>query len=158
MKSFRDFPKYIKDLNMNKKQPVAMFCTGGIRCEKASSYLINNGFKNVSQLDGGILNYLEYRNNDKIHTWIGECFVFDNRVSVDKNLNKGIHDQCYGCRNPITENDKKLDSYVKGASCKYCIDEKTREKLDSSIIRQEQIDLAEKRKKEHSFQKIYSVK
>ena len=158
MKSFRDFPKYIKDLNMNKKQPVAMFCTGGIRCEKASSYLINNGFKNVSQLDGGVLNYLEYSKNKKINTWIGECFVFDNRVSVDKNLNKGSYDQCYGCRHPITENDKKLDSYIKGASCKYCIKEKTKEKLDSSLIRQEQIDLAEKRKKTHSFQKIFSIK
>jgi len=158
MKSFRDFPKHIKDINMDKKQPIAMFCTGGIRCEKASSFLINNGFKNVSQLDGGVLNYLEYKKNKKINTWIGECFVFDNRVSVDKNLNKGSHDQCYGCRHPITENDKKLDSYIKGASCKYCIKEKTKEKLDSSLIRQEQIDLAEKRKKTHSFQKIFSIK
>jgi UPF0176 protein len=158
MSSFRDFPKYMKDVNLDKKQPIAMFCTGGIRCEKASSYLINNGFKNVSQLDGGVLNYLEYKKNKKVNTWIGECFVFDNRVSVDKNLNKGSHDQCYGCRYPITENDKKLDSYIKGASCKYCIKEKTREKLDSSLIRQEQIDLAEKRKEAHSFQKIYSIK
>ena len=158
IKSFRDFPKYIKDINMDKKQPIAMFCTGGIRCEKASSFLINNGFKNVSQLDGGIINYLEYKKSKKTNTWIGECFVFDNRVSVDKNLNKGNHDQCYGCRHPITENDKKLNSYIKGASCKYCIKEKTKEKLDSSLIRQEQIDLAEKRKKAHSFQKIFSLK
>ena len=158
IKSFRDFPKYIKDINMDKKQPIAMFCTGGIRCEKASSFLINNGFKNVSQLDGGIINYLEYKKSKKTNTWIGECFVFDNRVSVDKNLNKGNHDQCYGCRHPITENDKKLNSYIKGASCKYCINEKTKEKLDSSLIRQEQIDLAEKRKKAHSFQKIFSLK
>ena len=158
MKSFRDFPKYIKNLNLNKKQPIAMFCTGGIRCEKASSYLIKNGFKDVSQLDGGVLNYLEYKKNKKMNTWKGECFVFDNRVSVDKYLNKGKHDQCYGCRHPITENDKKLNSYIKGASCKYCIEEKTEEKLNSSLIRQKQIDIAEVRKNKHPFQKIYIVK
>ena len=158
IKSFKNFPNYIKNLNLNKKQPIAMFCTGGIRCEKASSYLIKNGFKDVSQLDGGVLNYLEYKKNKKINTWNGECFVFDNRVSVNKYLDKGNHDQCYGCRHPITEEDKKLDSYIKGASCKYCIEKKSKEKLDSSLIRQRQIDLAEKRKNEHSFQKIYTKK
>ncbi len=157
-KSFKDFPKYIKKSMINKEQPIAMFCTGGIRCEKASSYLISNGFKDVCQLDGGILNYLEYKKNKKNKTWNGECFVFDNRVSVDKNLNKGSHDQCYGCRHPITENDKKLDSYIKGASCKYCIRKKTKEKISASIVRQKQIDLAEKRKSKHSFKKIYSIK
>ena len=158
MKSFKNFPKYIKNLNLDKKQPIAMFCTGGIRCEKASSYLIKSGFKDVSQLDGGILNYLEYKKNKKINTWNGECFVFDNRVSVDKYLNKGSHDQCYGCRHPITEDDKRLNSYIKGASCKYCIKEKTEEKLNSSFVRQKQIDLAEERNIKHSFQKIYTVK
>ena len=103
-------------------------------------------------------NYLEYKKNKKVNTWHGECFVFDNRVSVDKYLNKGIHDQCYGCRHPITEEDKKLSSYIKGASCKYCIDKKTKKKLNSSLIRQKQIDLAEKRKNKHSFQKIFTLK
>ena len=158
MKSFKNFPKYIKNLNLNKKQPIAMFCTGGIRCEKASSYLIKNGFKDVSQLDGGVLNYLEYKKNKKINTWNGECFVFDNRVSVDKYLNQGNHDQCYGCRHPITEDDKRLNSYIKGASCKYCIKEKTKEKLNSSLVRQRQIDRAEEKKNKHPFKKIYSVK
>ena len=158
MKSFKNFPKYIKNLNLNKKQPIAMFCTGGIRCEKASSYLIKKGFKDVSQLDGGVLNYLEYKKNKKINTWNGECFVFDNRVSVDKYLNKGNHDQCYGCRHPITEEDKKLNSYIKGASCKYCIKEKRKEKINSSLVRQRQIDRAEEKKNKHSFQKIYTIK
>ena len=158
MKSFRDFPNYIKNLNLDKKQPIAMFCTGGIRCEKASSFLIKNGFKDVSQLDGGVLNYLEYKRNKKMKTWNGECFVFDNRVSVDEYLNKGSHDQCYGCRHPITKEDMKLTSFVKGASCKHCIEYKTKEKLKGSIIRQRQIDLAEKKGEKHSFQKIHSIK
>ena len=158
MKSFRDFPKYIKNLKLDKRQPIAMFCTGGIRCEKASSYLINKGFKDVSQLNGGVLNYLEYKKNKKVKMWDGECFVFDNRVSVDKYLNKGVYNQCYGCRHPITKKDMELKSYVKGVSCKYCITNKTKEKLKASLTRQSQIDLAEKRKGKHSFQKIYSMK
>ena len=157
-KSFRDFPDYIKHLNIDKKQPIAMFCTGGIRCEKASSYLIKHGFKDVCQLDGGILNYLEYKKDKKIKTWIGECFVFDNRVSVNQFLNKGSHNQCYGCRHPITEEDMKLKSYIKGASCKYCIKEKSNKKIISSLIRQKQIDVAEKKQRKHSFKKIYSLK
>ncbi len=155
MKSFRDFPKYIKGLNLNKKQPIAMYCTGGIRCEKASSYLIKNGFKDVSQLDGGVLNYLEHKKKKKINTWNGECFVFDNRVSVDKYLDKGSYDQCYGCRHPITEKDKKLKSYIKGVACKYCIKGKSTSKLNSSITRQNQIDIAESKNIHHSFKKIY---
>ena len=154
---FRDFPKKIKNLSVDKKQPIAMFCTGGIRCEKASSYLIKNGFKNVFQLDGGILNYLEYKKNKKTNTWNGECFVFDNRVSINKNLNKGSHEQCYGCRHPITKADMKLKSYVKGTSCKYCIKNKTKKKLSSSRVRQKQIDCAEKANADHPFKKIYNL-
>ena len=157
-KSFRDFPKYIENSRIDKNQAIAMFCTGGIRCEKASSYLIKKGFKNVSQLDGGILNYLEYKKNKKLSTWDGECFVFDNRVSLDKYLNKGLHDQCYGCRHPITKADMQLKSYVKGASCKYCIKDKSNQKIVSSLERQKQIDIAENEEKKHSFKKIYSVK
>ena len=157
-KSFRDFPNYIQNLNLNKKQPIAVFCTGGIRCEKATSYLIKNGFKNVSQLDGGILNYLEHKKNEKINTWKGECFVFDNRVSVDKNLNKGSHEQCFGCRHPITKEDMMLNSYIKGATCKYCINDKKSEKINASLVRQRQIDDAEKNKSKHPFKKIYTYK
>ena len=157
IKSFRNFPRYINDLNINKNQPIAMFCTGGIRCEKASSYLIQKGFKNVSQLDGGILNYLEYKQGKKLNTWIGECFVFDNRVSLDQDLNKGSYEQCYGCRHPITKDDMQLKSYIKGVSCKYCIDSKNDKKMNSSLVRQKQIDTAEKNRENHPFKKIYSI-
>ncbi len=155
-KSFREFPKYIKKEKIKKNQPIAMFCTGGIRCEKASSYLIQEGYKNVSQLDGGILNYLEYKKKKHDTKWAGECFVFDNRVSVDKSLKKGKYDQCYGCRHPISEADKKLKSYKKGVSCKYCIYERTKKQVVSSITRQKQIDTAEKEGKNHPFKKIYN--
>ena len=157
-KLFREFPNQIEKLKINKNQPIAMFCTGGIRCEKASSYLIKNGFKDVSQLEGGILNYLEYKKNKKNNTWEGECFVFDNRVSVNSDLNKGSHEQCYGCRHPITKEDMKLKSYVKGASCKYCIENKTDKKIKASLVRQKQIDNAEMDQIGHSFKKIYSNK
>ena len=157
-KSFREFPKFIKKLNLEKKQPIAMFCTGGIRCEKASSYLLKNGYKDVSQLDGGILNYLEIKKNDKSTSWHGECFVFDNRVAVNNKLNKGTYEQCYGCRHPITKKDMKLKSYMRGATCKYCIDSKSKIRIQSSATRQSQIDIAEKNDTKHSFRKIYTNK
>ena len=157
-KSFREFPKFIEKLNVKKNQPIAMFCTGGIRCEKASSYLLKNGYKNISQLDGGILNYLEVKKKDKSTSWKGECFVFDNRVSVNKELDKGSYEQCYGCRQPITKQDMKLKSYKKGATCKYCINLKSITKIQSSSTRQNQIDIAEKNNTKHSFKKIYTSK
>ena len=155
-KSFRDFPKFIEKLDIKKNQPIAMFCTGGIRCEKASSYLLKNGYKDVSQLDGGILNYLEVKK--KSTSWKGECFVFDNRVAVNKKLVKGSYEQCYGCRQPITKKDMKLKSYKKGATCKYCINLKSKSKIQSSSTRQNQIDIAEKSNTKHSFIKIYTQK
>ena len=157
-KSFREFPKFIEKLNIKKKQPIAMFCTGGIRCEKASSYLLKNGFRDVSQLDGGILNYLEVKKKDKSISWQGECFVFDNRVAVNNKLDKGSYEQCYGCRQPITKQDMKLKSYKKGATCKYCINLKSKTKIQSSSTRQYQIDIAEKNNTKHSFRKIYTTK
>ena len=157
-KSFREFPKFIEKLNIKKNQPIAMFCTGGIRCEKASSYLLKNGYKDISQLDGGILNYLEMKKNDKVTSWKGECFVFDNRVAVNKKLNKGSYEQCYGCRHPITKKDMNLKSYRKGATCKYCIKLKSKTKIQSSSTRQNQIDVAEKNKTKHAFSKIYTNK
>lgn len=156
MKSFKDFPRLINKMSINKNQPIAMFCTGGIRCEKASSYLIHNGFKNVVQLDGGILNYLDYSKDRSKITFHGECFVFDNRVALNKRLSKGKYDQCHGCRSPITEKDKELDTYKKGVSCKFCINHKTEEKMKSSLMRQDQIDKAEKENKSHPFKKIYA--
>ena len=157
-KSFREFPKFIEKLNIKKKQPIAMFCTGGIRCEKASSYLLKNGFKDVSQLDGGILNYLEVKKKDESISWQGECFVFDNRVAVNNKLDKGSYEQCYGCRQPITKQEMKLKSYKKGATCKYCINLKSKTKIQSSSTRQYQIDIAEKNNTKHSFRKIYTTK
>ena len=115
--NFRDFPKYLKKINKNK--PVAMFCTGGIRCEKASVFLKNKGFKNVFQLKGGILNYLD-KVKKKNSLWKGECFVFDNRVSVKHGLKQGSFSICSGCRTPISSVDKKSNEYEKGVSCPNC--------------------------------------
>ena len=114
---FRDFPKYLKKLKKN--QPIAMFCTGGIRCEKASVYLEKKGFKNVYQLKGGILNYLK-KINEKKSLWKGECFVFDERVSVKHDLSEGSYDMCHACRMPLKQEDKLLSSYKEGISCKFC--------------------------------------
>ena len=157
-KSFREFPKFLKKSKIKKDQPIAMFCTGGIRCEKASSYLLKNGYKNISQLDGGILNYLEIKKYDKVTSWKGECFVFDNRVAVDHKLDKGKYEQCYGCRHPITKKDMKLKSYVRGVTCKHCMSLKSKTKIQSSSTRQDQIDIAEKNNIQHSFKKIYTTK
>ena len=105
-KTFRDFPKNLNKMNIKKNDQIAMYCTGGIRCEKASAYLKKNGYKNVVQLEGGILNYLNYQKNKKARSlWSGECFVFDNRVTVNKNLRKGKYQQCHGCRHPILKKD-----------------------------------------------------
>jgi len=155
-KSFREFPEFIEKLNIKKDQPIAMFCTGGIRCEKASSYLLKNGYKNISQLDGGILSYLEVKRNDKKNSWKGECFVFDNRVAVNNRLEKGTYEQCYGCRHPITKQDMSLNSYMKGVTCKYCVSIKSEIKINASSTRQRQIDIAEKNNTKHSFKKIYT--
>tara|TARA_Y100001970_G_scaffold293950_1_gene444996 strand:+ start:970 stop:1914 length:945 start_codon:yes stop_codon:yes gene_type:complete len=154
-KSFREFPKKLEKMKIKKNEKLALYCTGGIRCEKASAYLKLNGFKNVVQLDGGILNYLNYINETKANSlWNGDCFVFDNRVTVDKKLKKGKYIQCNGCRHPITEKDTKLASYVKGVSCKYCYKKRTQIQKNRSIARQNQINLAEKRGLDHSFKKI----
>ena len=100
-KSFRDFPSSLKKMEIKKNDSIAMYCTGGIRCEKASAYLKQKGYKNVYQLEGGIIKYLEYKKN-KNSLWKGECFVFDDRVTINKRLLKGKYFQCYGCRHPIT--------------------------------------------------------
>ncbi len=105
--NFREFPEYVRrNLDPAQHRKVAMFCTGGIRCEKASAFMLNEGFEEVYHLEGGILKYLEEVPESE-STWRGECFVFDNRVAVDHQLRKGSYDQCYGCRHPITEEDKR---------------------------------------------------
>tara|TARA_B100001093_G_C26734585_1_gene973826 strand:- start:317 stop:1243 length:927 start_codon:yes stop_codon:yes gene_type:complete len=139
-KSFREFPKFIKEIDISKDQEIAMFCTGGIRCEKASSYLLMNGYKNVYQLDGGILNYLQYKKDKKNTTWKGECFVFDNRVTVNEKLTKGKYVQCYGCRMPLDKKDLSSKHYIKGVKCPYCYKVKTNEQVNASKMRQSQID------------------
>ena len=150
--NFREFPKFLKKLNKNK--PVAMFCTGGIRCEKASVFLEKRGFKNVYQLKGGILNYLKtIKKKDSL--WKGECFVFDNRISVKHELVKGSFSMCSGCRKPISTKDKKSIKYEEGVSCPRCHDILTIIQKDRFRMRQKQINLAKKSKKRHIFQKEY---
>ena len=150
--NFREFPKYLNKLSKNK--PIAMFCTGGIRCEKASVYLEKKGFKNVFQLKGGILNYLK-KIKKKDSLWRGECFVFDNRISVKHNLEHGSYSMCSGCRNPISTKDKMSTKYEEGVSCPGCYGKSTDKQKDNFRMRQKQINLAKKAGKRHIFQKEY---
>jgi len=147
--SFRDFPAYVRShLDPDKHKKVAMFCTGGIRCEKASAFMLKEGFAEVYHLQGGILKYLEEVPPQE-STWEGECFVFDNRVAVDHKLQKGQYDQCYGCRHPITEQDKLSDKYQKGICCPLCYDRLTDDQRARFSERQKQIELAALRGEGH---------
>ena len=148
--SFREFPKYFNKLKKNNK--VAMFCTGGIRCEKASNFLRQRGFKNVFQLKGGIFNYL-HKINIKKSLWKGECFVFDNRVSVKHKLSVGSYSMCRGCRMPISAQEKKSTKYKEGISCPHCYNKLTKSQKDRFSMRQKQILLARKLNKAHIYQK-----
>ena len=155
--SFRDFPKNLKKLNLDKNAKIAMFCTGGIRCEKASAFLKKSGYRNVVQLDGGIINYLNYKKKYKKQSmWSGECFVFDNRVTINKDLLKGNYLQCHGCRRPITNKDTNSKYYKKGVSCPYCFNERTSIQKKKSQTRHEQIERANIKNLSHSYKKIYS--
>ena len=149
---FREFPEYLNKLD--KKKPVAMFCTGGIRCEKASAYLNQKGFKNVFQLKGGILNYLK-KIKKKKSMWRGECFVFDNRVSVKHDLALGTYFICGGCRNPVSPKEKKTKKYEEGVSCSKCYDTLTNAQKTRFRMRQKQINLAKRAGKKHIFQKEF---
>ena len=147
--SFRDFPAYVRShLDPEKHKKVAMFCTGGIRCEKASAFMLEEGFAEVYHLQGGILKYLEEVSPQE-STWEGECFVFDNRVAVDHKLQKGQYDQCYGCRHPITEQDKLSEKYQKGICCPLCYDRLTDDQRARFSERQKQIELAALRGEGH---------
>ena len=150
--NFRDFPKYLNKLRKDK--PVAMFCTGGIRCEKTSVYLKKKGFKNIYQLNGGILNYLK-RTKEKNSLWKGECFVFDNRISLKHGLKVGSYFMCGGCRKPISPKDKKSKKYEEGVSCPNCYDKTTNSQKERFRMRQKQINLAKKSGTKHIFQKEY---
>lgn len=147
--TFREFPAYVRShFDPEKHRKVAMFCTGGIRCEKASSFMLGEGFEEVFHLEGGILKYLEEVPQDE-STWEGECFVFDNRVSVDHQLQKGHYDQCHGCRHPITEADKQSPLYMKGVCCPGCHDTLTDEQKARFAERQKQVELAARRNQPH---------
>ena len=152
-KSFRDLPNWIKNNLENvdddyKNKKIAMFCTGGIRCEKSTSYLVQKGFTNVSHLKGGILKYLENIPKKK-SLWNGECFVFDQRVSVAEELKPGSYLMCHGCRMPLKPEDTKLKSYIHGVSCKYCHNKKSAESKKRYADRQKQINLALERGEKH---------
>ncbi|QTH71567.1 rhodanese-related sulfurtransferase [Pseudoalteromonas xiamenensis] len=148
-KTFREFPQWAKEnLDPSKHKKVAMFCTGGIRCEKSTAYMKEQGFDEVYHLEGGILKYLEEVPKEET-MWEGECFVFDNRVAVNHDLEKGSYDQCHGCRLPITEEDKLRPEYEEGISCHHCHDEVTEEQRARFAERQKQIKLAEKRGEGH---------
>ena len=152
IQNFRDFPKFLKKIE--KTKPVAMFCTGGIRCEKASIFLKNKGFKNVFQLKGGILNYLN-KTEKKDSLWKGECFVFDNRVSLKHKLKQGSFSICSGCRIPLATQDKKSNKYEEGVSCSRCYDTLTNTQKSRFRMRQKQIMLAKKAGRKHIFQKEF---
>ena len=151
--NFREFPRYLNKLN--KKKPIAMFCTGGIRCEKASVFLKKKGFINVYQLKGGVLNYLK-KINKKESLWKGECFVFDNRISVKHGLIVGGYSMCSGCRKPISSKDKNSKKYEEGVSCARCHDNLTKIQKERFRMRQRQINLANKRGTKHIFQKEFN--
>ena len=150
--NFREFPSYLKKLK--KEKNIAMFCTGGIRCEKASTYLKSKGFKNVYQLKGGIINYLQKIKKNK-SLWKGECYVFDNRISLKHGLKMGTHSMCSGCRKPISNKDKKSVKYEEGVSCPNCHDSLTISQKARFRMRQKQINLAKKHGKKHIFQKEF---
>ena len=149
---FRDFPKYLKKIE--KTKPVAMFCTGGIRCEKVSIFLKRKGFKNVFQLKGGILNYLD-KTEKRDSLWKGECFVFDNRISLKHKLKQGTYSVCSGCRKPFSPKDKKSNKYEEGVSCPRCYDTLSNSQKIRFRMRQSQINLAKKAGRKHKFQKEF---
>jgi UPF0176 protein len=147
--TFREFPSYLeKNLKGKEQKKVAMFCTGGIRCEKATSLMLKRGFENVYHLKGGILKYLETVPQEK-SLWKGECFVFDQRVAVTHGLDEGQYDQCFACRHPLSPKELESDQYSKGTSCPYCYNKLSIKKKAGVIERQKQIMLSKTRGENH---------
>lgn len=147
--SFREFPTFVaQKMDPQKDKKIVMFCTGGIRCEKASSYMLEQGFENVYHLKGGILNYLE-KVPEHESLWNGQCFVFDDRVTVGHGVEVGDYDQCHACRFPITAQEKEDPKYVKGVSCPRCLDTQSEKNKHRAQERQKQIDLAKARGHSH---------
>ena len=157
IKSFRDFPKWVQknliDKKVSKESKIGMFCTGGIRCEKSTSYLKQLGFENVFHLDGGILKYLENVKSDE-NEWKGECFVFDYRVSLNNSLEKGEYEMCYACRMPLSKENKKNKHYLKGQSCEYCYDQTTIKQKKRFNEREKQIKLSKVKNLKHLGPKV----
>jgi UPF0176 protein len=148
-KSFRELPQFLeKNIKKYKGKKIAMFCTGGIRCEKATSFLVEKGIENVFHLQGGILKYLEKISKEK-SLWEGECFVFDQRVAVTHKLKEGKYNQCFACRHPLSPDEMLSEQYKKGTSCPYCYNKLSNKKKSSLLERQKQIDLARKKGEEH---------
>lgn len=147
--SFRQFPDFAKELaEQSTDRPLAMFCTGGIRCEKATALMLELGFSDVYHLQGGILNYLSEVNDDK-NKWNGECFVFDTRVAVDRDLAEGGYVQCHACRRPLSVADIESPDYKEGVSCPRCIHEADEDRIARLLERRKQVRLAAKRGDTH---------
>lgn len=147
--TFREFPQYVKDnMDPSKHKKVAMFCTGGIRCEKSTAYMKEQGYDEVYHLKGGILKYLEDVPEEET-MWKGECFVFDERVTVNHKLEQGQYDQCHACRLPITEQEKLSEKYQKGVSCPHCFDKLTDKQKQRFSERERQVQLAKQRGETH---------
>ncbi len=151
-KNFTDLPEYIENnkTKFNGKK-IAMFCTGGIRCEIASSFFMSEGFEDIYQLSGGVLNYFDKVSRED-NLWEGECFVFDERVSVNPDLEEGDFEQCFGCRRPISNQDMSSIKYKKGVSCPYCYDISSDEDKSRFAQRQKQIELADSKGLRHMGQ------
>ena len=147
--SFRELPRYVREhLDPERHRKIAMFCTGGIRCEKSTAYMKTQGFDEVYHLKGGILKYLEETPQQE-SLWEGECFVFDERVTVNHRLEKGSYDQCNACRMPITQDDKASDRFKQGVSCPHCYDRLTTSQKMRFRERQKQMELARQRGQVH---------
>ncbi len=154
--SFRQFPEFAKELaETAKDRPLAMFCTGGIRCEKATALMLELGFDEVYHLQGGILRYLEEM-PERDNRWQGECFVFDTRVAVDKDLAEGGYVQCHACRRPLSTEDMASPDYREGVSCPHCVGEIDEERTARLEERRKQVALAEERGEKHIGQKLTS--
>ena len=155
--TFREFPNYTKNnLEKYRNKKIAMFCTGGIRCEKSTAYLKSEGFENVYHLQGGILKYLE-EIEEAESLWEGECFVFDDRVAVKHKLELGKYDQCHACRFPITEEDKKHPHYEKGASCPRCYGTKNSSQVSRYREREKQVQLSKARGESHIGDEAHKI-
>ena len=147
--SFRQFPEFASKLaKTSRERPLAMFCTGGIRCEKATALMLELGFDEVYHLQGGILNYLEQLPSDE-NRWDGECFIFDTRVAVDRDLAEGGYVQCHACRRPLSSEDLKSPDYREGVSCPRCVDEPDEDRLARLEERRKQVRLAAERGETH---------